>query len=60
MHYLINGRTQENVRFQAHGGGRVRHSDCYENSFIMVVYENIFLKFSQNFLSKARLKNVFS
>ena len=32
----------------------------YENSFIMAVYENFFLKFRQNFLSKGRLKNFFS
>ena len=31
-------------------------SDWLENSFIMAVFEKIFLKFSQNFLSKASLK----
>ena len=39
-----------------HGVGRARHSDWSENNFIMVVYEKIFLKFSQNFLSNQRLK----
>ena len=40
-----------------HSVWRARHSEWSENSFIMDVYENIFLKFSQNFVSKARLKN---
>ena len=31
-----------NFSFVTHGGGRARHSDWYENSFIMVVYENFF------------------
>ena len=39
-----------------HGGGRARHSDLSENSFITVIYEKMFFKFGQNFLSKARLK----
>ena len=34
-----------------HGGERARHSEWYENSCMMVDYE-----FSQNFLSKVRLK----
>ena len=41
---------------RVHGRARAHNSDWYKNSFIMVVYENIFLKLSQNFLSKARLK----
>ena len=39
-----------------HGVGRARHSDWSENNFIMFVYEKIFLKFGQNFLSNQRLK----
>ena len=31
------------VVFILHGGGRARHSDWYENSFVMVVYEKISL-----------------
>ena len=34
-----------------HGVWRARHSDWIRNSFVMVVYKNFFLKFSQNFLS---------
>ena len=33
--YLVNSH------FPEHGGWRARHSDWYENSFILVVYEKI-------------------
>ena len=41
-------------------GEEILTSDLSVNSFIMVVYERIFLflKFSRNFMSKAGLKNV--
>ena len=40
-----------------HPTGRALSSDRSANSFIMVVYKIFFLKFSQNFLSKYRLKS---
>ena len=42
-----------------HDEGRTSHSDWYENSFVMVVYEKLFLMFSQNFLSKTWVKKIF-
>ena len=38
---------------------RARTFDWLQNSFIMVVYENLFLKFSQNFLFKAQINKTF-
>ena len=38
--------------------GRVVTSDWFVKSFIIVVYDTIFLKFNQNFLSESRLKIV--
>ena len=43
--------------FITHGVWRACHSDWSEYRFIMTVYEKMFLKFSQIFLYKARLKN---
>ena len=46
-----------------HGGGKARHSDWYENSFLMVVYENSFFsraldrKFWLNFKKNVLIDN---
>ena len=36
--------------------GRVLASDWFGNSSTLVIYENVFLKFSQNFVSKERIE----
>ena len=38
--------------------GRALICRLYVNSFVMVVYEKFYVKFSQNFLSKQRLKKI--
>ena len=54
--YLCYSKNSGKITIQlVHLVGRVRNSDWIENSFIMIVYE----KFSQNFLSKARIKIIF-
>ena len=41
---------------QVHPTGRALTSDWFTNSFIMVVFEKVFVKSSEDFLSKPRLK----
>ena len=43
-----------------HHTGRALTSDWFINSFIIAVYQEFFLKFSQDIPSKARLKEIFS
>ena len=47
QYFLIMAET--GILIFSHTGGRARHSDWYENSFIMVVYKKIVLMFSQYF-----------
>ena len=39
-----------------HTDGRLTNSDWFANSYTMVLHEHFLFKFSQNFLSKGRLK----
>ena len=51
-----NNQDKLKVKKLPHRVGRTRISDLLVINFIMVVYENLFLKFSINFVSKVLLK----
>ena len=55
MDYQLCGRLLESVVNHPTRGALA--SDLSANSFMVVVCEKVLCKFSQNFLSKARLKH---
>ena len=56
---LERGYELESNSFPAHPVERSFNSDWFVNSFIMVVYEKIFFKFSQNLVSQRTIKKFF-